>query len=394
MNQKILDTEVQHFINKHLNEDLVKLVLAGSPFHGISIQELAEQIVSKKKCKNKLPLFFNSKNIYYPARVNIEQTSSEITAGYKAGLISGDSLLDITGGFGVDDIAFAEKFRKVIHCEIIKELSNIAAHNFKILNKKNIEACTGNGIEYLQENKVRFNWIYSDPSRRDEANKKVFLLKDCLPDIPENLDFLFDHTTNILLKLSPVLDISSSVKELKFVKEIHIVAVENEVKELLIILKKDYSEKIIIKTVNFKKDREDYFESVFGSSGTPVFSLPENFLYEPNAAIMKAGLFNDVSAKLGVNKLHNNSHLYTSRKLMDFPGRRFRILQSVSYDRKKLKKMISSGKAHITIRNFPENVATIRKKTGLKEGGDLYLFFTTDINNKHLVLICEKVKIN
>jgi len=391
LNRFILDTEVQSFINRHLNDDPVKMILSGSPFPQVSIQELVEQIISKRKCKSKLPAWFKTERIYYPNKLNIEQTSSEVTARYKASLVSGGVLLDITGGFGIDDLAFAEKFKKVIHCEISKELSEIVNHNYNKLNVKNIETVSDDGINYLKKNKQRFDWIYSDPSRRNDVKKRVFLLQDCLPDIPQNLDLLFDHTHNLMLKGSPILDISSSIAELKYVYEIHVVAVDNEVKELLFLLKKGYNDSVLIKTVNIKKDGKELFESAFNSLAEATFSLAESYLYEPNAAIMKAGLFNEVSYQFNLHKLHNNSHLYTSHNLINFPGRRFRILQTSPYDRKKLKKMIPSGKASITTRNFPETVVQIRKKTGFKDGGDLYLFFTTDLNDKHLVLICEKV---
>ncbi len=391
MNRFILDTEVQLFINKHLRDDPVKLILVGSPFSKVSVQELAKQIISKRKCETKLPSWFATANIYYPDKLNIEQTSSEITANYKANLISGENLLDITGGLGVDDLAFADRFTKVFHCEIDKELSEIVTHNYKKLGIKNIETIADNGLNYLRRSKKKFDWIYIDPSRRNQFKWRVFLLKDCLPDIPENLNYLFEYTDQILLKVSPILDISSTITELKFVYEIHVVAVNNEVKELLFLLKKDYSEQVLIKTINIKKDTNEVFDSVYYSLSEPTYSLPESYLYEPNSAILKAGLFNEVSSQLNIYKLHKNSHLYTSRNLIDFPGRRFRILQITPYDKKQLKRLILSKKANITVRNFPETVAQIRKRTGFKEGGDLYLFFTTDLLNKHLVLVCEKV---
>lgn len=394
MNRFILDTDVQSFINKHFNDDPVKLILSGSPFPKVSIQEIVSQIISKKKCKTKLPTWFDAQEIYYPDKLNIEQTSSEITAKYKASLISGDLLLDITGGFGVDDVAFAERFKSVIHCEINTELSEIVAYNFKKLKVENVETVAVDGLQYLLKSNHKFDWIYSDPSRRNDLKERVFLLKDCLPDIPENLDFLFGYTNRILIKVSPVLDISSSISELKFVSDVHVVAVENEVKELLFILKKNYNGKISIKAINIKKDKFEVFTSESVCLTEPTFSLPESYLYEPNAAILKAGLFNEVSVEFKIHKLHRNSHLYTSNKLINFPGRRFRILQISAYDKKKLKKMIPTKKANITTRNFPETVAQIRKKIGFKEGGDLYLFFTTDLNNKHVVLICEKVMQN
>jgi len=390
LNEQILNTDIQNFINKNLQEDPTKLILKGAPFQGIAIQEIVEQIISKKKCQQKLPTWFNTPQIYYPNKLNIEQTSSEITAKYKANLINGETLIDITGGFGVDCFAFAENFKEVTHCEINKELSKIVKHNYDKLKINDIETKAINGLEYLENNKQKYDWIYADPSRRNDLKGKVFLLKDCLPNIPENLDLFFKYTNCILLKLSPILDITATINELKFIKEIHVIAINNEVKELLFLLEKNFISTIKINATNIKKGTIDFLNSFANSNVKATYSLPQTYLYEPNSAILKAGLFNEVSHQLKIDKIHINSHLYTSKVLVNFPGRSFKILDIIKYDKKKIKKLIPSKKANITIRNFPETVVQIRKKTGLKEGGDSYLFFTTDLNNKHIVIFCEK----
>ena len=389
MNQNILNTETQDFITKNLKSDIAKLLFKGSPFKDISIKEIVEQIESKSKSKSKLPKWFESKNIYYPNKLNIEQTSSEITANYKAKLLSGNTIIDLTGGFGVDCFAFSTIFKEVTHCEINNELSAIVKHNFKVLNTKNITTIAIDGLAYLKTQK-EFDWIYIDPSRRNDIKGKVFLLNDCLPNIPENLDLLFKHSKNILIKASPLLDITSAINELKFVKEVHIIAVQNEVKELLFVLDKLYKGCITIKTVNLTKHPEEHFEAIFKDTLKATYSEPQTYLYEPNSAILKAGLFNEVSVELSVSKLNINSHLYTSSTLQTFPGRSFKVLQQTSYNLKALKKILPSKKANITTRNFPETVAQIRKKTKLKDGGDTYLFFTTDCDENKIVLICER----
>lgn len=391
MNQKILNKEVQNFINSNLKSDMTKLILKGSPYEDVSIQEIAGQIVAKNSCEKKLPTWFNSENIYYPNKLNIEQTSSEITAKYKSDLVSGDTLIDITGGFGVDAYFFSQKVAKITHCEINEELSVIASHNFNYLKPKNIKIHLGDGIEFLKKYNKKFDWIYADPSRRNDAKGKVFLLEDCLPNIPENLNLLFEKTNNILLKISPILDITSAVNELQFVKEIHVVAIENEVKELLFLLEKNYTKNIQVKTINIAKNSTQKFDFNLNESSTATFSKPKKYVYEPNAAILKSGAFLQVSEKLNIAKLHQNSHLYTSNHLIDFPGRRFEINHCISYDKKQLLQLIPSKKANIAIRNFPEPVSKIRKKIKFKDGGNQYLFFTTNVNNKHIVLICEKV---
>lgn len=390
MNENILNPEVQKFISEHLNDDLSKLIFKGSPFDSITVQELAEQIVSKKKSEHKLPTWFTTENIYYPNKINIEQTSSEITAKYKSDLISGTSFIDITGGFGIDDYYFAKKFSSGVHCELNSELSAIAQHNFEQLGVSNVEFIKGNGVEYILKNDTLYDWIYSDPSRRNESKGKVFLLADCLPDIPSNLDELFHKTDHILLKLSPVLDITSALNELKYTKEIHIVGVNNEVKELLFILQKGFIGNPAVKTVNISKKKTEYFDFNYREESPVSYSNPKTYLYEPNTAILKSGGFSQVSTQLGVDKLHQHSHLYTSSQLIEFPGRSFKIEAVLPYDKKKLKQLIPSKKANITVRNFPETVQQIRKKTGFKDGGEYYLFFTTSEAEKKIVILCEK----
>jgi len=388
LNPAILHKEVQDFIHEHLQSDISKVLFKGSPFQQVNIRELVEQIEAKKRSKKKLPLWFSTQNIYYPNKLNIEQTSSEITATYKSSLISGSSFIDLTGGFGIDSYYFSKRFDQVTHCEINANLSEIVAHNYTQLEAQHIKTIAQNGLTYLSSQQ-HFDWIYIDPSRRDAIKGKVFLLKDCLPNVPENLELLFEHTENLLLKVSPMLDIASAINALNFVKEVHVVAVNNEVKELLFLLEKEYNSPIKIKTINIGSKRHQYFNTFYKQETNIEFSAPKRYLYEPNAAVLKAGLFNQL-VTLGVSKLHQNSHLYTTDAIVDFPGRSFTIKHTIPYDKKLLKKLIPSQKANITVRNFPHTVAEIRKKTKLKEGGHQYLFFTKDILNKYVVLICEK----
>ena len=187
MNNSILNIEVQKFINFNLNSELASLLFKKSPFQEVDIKELVEQIEAKNKCKSKLPTWYNTENIYYPNKLNIEQTSSEITADYKSRLVSGKSLIDITGGFGVDSFYFSKQMKNVIHCEWNKELSSIVSHDYKQLQVSNIETKAVNGLDYLSSQKQAFDWIYIDPSRRHVGKGKVFFLKDCEPNLPEYL---------------------------------------------------------------------------------------------------------------------------------------------------------------------------------------------------------------
>ncbi len=391
MNSAILHKDVQQFITDNLKSDITKLIFKGSPFTDVSVQELANQIVAKQKSINKLPSWFSTENIYYPEKISIEQTSSEVTAKYKSKIVSGKNIIDITGGFGIDCFYFSEHFKVVTHCEINNNLSEIVKHNYQQLKKENITTFSGDGLQFLKDSEENFDCIYIDPSRRNDIKGKVFLLKDCLPNVPENIDFLFSKTNQILLKNSPILDITSAINELKFVKEIHVVALQNEVKEVLFLLEKNYEETIEIKTINIGKKEVQKFNFNFKENVFSNYSEPLNYLYEPNSAILKSGAFHQISRQLNVFKLHQHSHLYTSENKLEFPGRVFKIINIIPYDKKKIGKLLPEKKANITTRNFPKTVDKIRKETKIKDGGDTYLFFTTINSNDLVVVFCKKI---
>ncbi len=361
-------------------------------FKNITIQELIEQIEAKKRCKIKLSKWFNTENIYYPNKLNIEQTSSEITAEYKANIIHGESIIDITGGFGVDCLYFSKKYKNVYHCEINSKLSQIVSHNYNQLNIKNITTVCNDGLVFLKESNKEFDVIYIDPSRRNDKKGKVFLLSDCLPNVPENIDFLFKKSNKILIKTSPLLDLSNAINELKYVKEIHIVAVKNEVKELLFNLEKGFTGKINIITANLNKGKNEAFRfSKENNNSLPNYGTPKKYLYEPNAAILKSGGFNQVALQFNLLKLHQHSHLYTNEKLVPFPGRSFEIVEVLDYNKKILKKRFKKQKFNVTTRNFPKSVENIRKELDIRDGGEQYLFFTTNTNNEKIVVLCNKI---
>ncbi len=365
----------------------MSVLLKKCPFPGISPQELAEQVQAKEKCEKKLPTWFHTAGIYYPNKLNIEQCSSEITAGYKAQIVGGKTLVDMTGGFGVDTYFFSKKTDTVFHCEINANLSQIATHNFKVLGLKNVETIPMDGMEFLSGSTKGFDWIFIDPSRRSESKGKVFLLSDCTPNIVEHLPLLFKKSNRILVKTSPLLDITSGLNQLSHVKEIHVVAVKNEVKELLWVLEKGYEGEIKIRTINLKRPKPQCFDFILSEEKKTLapFGLPLTYLYEPNAAILKAGAFKQITTSLDLKKLGEHSHLYTSEHLVEFPGRTFKIEQVIGYSKKDLKPLMGI-KANVTVRNFPDNVAKIRKKLKIKDGGDNYLFFTK-LHNDHLVVI-------
>ncbi|WP_297694239.1 class I SAM-dependent methyltransferase [uncultured Eudoraea sp.] len=391
MNKDILKTGVQHYINNNLNTDILSVLLKRSKFDAISSKELAQQIEGKKKCSSKIPTWFRTAKIYYPPKINIEQSSSEKTASYKAGLVKGKSLLDVTGGFGVDSYFFGQHIHQVTLCEISKELSEITAYNLPVLGAINVNVLNTDGIDYLEKFDGIFDWIYIDPSRRDKSKGKVFKLSDCVPDVTVHLELLKAKSKGILLKTSPLLDITKGLKELGSVKEIHVVAVNNEVKEVLWVIKDNNHVEPLLKTINLKNSADEVFifKRSEENSIQSEFSVPLKYLYEPNAAILKAGAFKAIGNQFHLKKLHEHTHLYTSEEKVKFPGRIFKILSVYPYNKKSIT-ALHADKANITIRNFPVSVADIRKKHKIKEGGNLYLFFIRDLNDKLQILKCAK----
>lgn len=392
MNFSILNKNIQEFITQNTGVSISKLALQKNPFPEVDWIAVLNQIEARTKAKDKLPTWFSTENIIYPSKVSVEQTSSEKTAEYKASLISGKSLIDLTGGFGVDDYYFSKKFNVVAHCEINEDLSNIVKHNFEQLKVENCDFYAADSADVLDKSEIKWDWIYIDPSRRNDAKGKVFMLKDCLPNVPESLDFYFEKSNSILIKTAPLLDISAGLSELKFVKNIHIIALENEVKELLFEIHNQYKGSITLKTANILKDKIETFDFVLDDEMDFMpYELPKKYIYEPNSAIMKSGGFDEVSSIFKIGKLHKHSHLYTSNELIDFPGRAFEIEKVIPYNKNDMKTELVNEQANITTRNFPETVENIRKKWKIKNGGNKYCFFTTDKNDNKIVLICRKI---
>ena len=386
-----LSADLKQFINDNLKQDINNLALKKNPFPDYEWSWILNQIQAKQKAEKKLPTWFANDDVIFPSTLSIEQTSSETLAQFKSALISGENLIDLTGGFGVDDFYFAKRFKKVIHCEFQEDLSAIVQHNFKVLNVENIQTVSGDSISYLEKSTEKFDWIYIDPARRDDKKTKVFLLKDCTPNVVELHDLLFEKSDNILIKVAPLLDISSILNELKNVKTIYAIGLQNEVKELLIVLEKSFVGKPELIAVNISNDgfiHQDTFS--LNDAIDSQLSLPLNYLYEPFSSYLKIGVYNHLAIKFKVQKLHKHSHLYTSNKLIDFPGRSFKIEQVIPYNKKEIK-FLENTKCNITTRNFPLKVEEIRKKHKIKDGGDVYAFFTTDLNNDKIVVICKKI---
>ena len=372
---------------------MTTLLLQAKKCPNLNIPNLVLQIKARQKAKSKLPEWFENEDIIFPKMLSIEQCSSEITAKFKAYLVSGETLIDLTGGMGVDVAYMSKNFTKAFYFEQNVDLLNVTKYNFEQLGIENVVFVAGDSVENLSEF-GKDSWIYLDPHRRDDTGSKVVRLQDCEPNILAIKDLLFEYTENILLKASPMLDIDLAISDLGNVSNVYIVAVENEVKEVLFHLEKSKSEEVILNAVNLTKNNSTTLS--FTKSGEKNASIKlssaNQYLYEPNAAIMKSGGFRFVAEHFDLQKVAPHSHLYTSEELVEnFQGRAFKIIGVCKLDKKEISKYLTDNKANITIRNFPLTVQQIRDKLKLSDGGSEYLFATTDAQNQKIVIVCRKL---
>lgn len=384
----------QEFILTHENEDVRDLALR---FSGENMPFLLVQIAGRQMARHKIPSWYRIIEIIYPVHLSLEQASSEITAMYKRSLLpeKGRRFVDLTGGMGVDFSFMAPSFSHSLFLEQDEELCRIAAHNLGLLGLEDAAISNGMSETFLPQME-KVDLIYLDPSRRDEGGRKVFHMEDCSPDLTQLKDQLLEKADRVMIKYSPMLDISLAMKRVGDVSEVHVVSVENECKELLFLLTKDAGE-CRYHAVNLYRGgekkvfcftrEEEMLEAV-------LTSQPCRYLYEPNASVMKAGAFNAVANRYQLKKLHKHSHLYTSDLVVpDFPGRIFTIDEVIVPNKKNIRRFVSvTEKVNIAVRNFPISVAEIRRKTGLKDGGESYLFATTLADGQKVWIVGKKVK--
>lgn len=391
--KELLKPEIQQFIKAHEKDDPVTLILKHKEVYGVSMKLIAAQITARQKAKTKLPEWYASESVIFPPTISMEQCSSEITAKYKASIISGNSLIDLTGGAGVDTYYLSKSFEKTTYIEQNEELASITSDNLRSLGATNI-VCKNDKAENFLKHASKVDVIYLDPARRDEHAQRVFRFGDCEPNVTEILPDLMSRANTVLVKASPMLDTESSVQDLRFVHEIHIVSVENECKEVLYLLRQHEENNPLIHTVNIRKGgaRQSFsFRKSSEVNATVEYGLPDKFLYEPNSAILKAGAFKSIAQAYDIKKLHAHTHLYTSStENTDFPGRRFSIINVVPYNKKAVAAYLPGKKANISARNFPDEVSAIKKKLGLKDGGNIYLFAFTDKEENKRIAITER----
>ncbi|WP_421977727.1 THUMP-like domain-containing protein [Roseivirga seohaensis] len=392
MIEALLTPEVQKFIRDHENDDPATLMLRAKQYADFPLKEVVEQIQSRKKAKAKLPTWYAATDLIYPPPLSLEQSSSALTAEYKASLFSGGKFVDLTGGMGIDFSFLSKSFKNGFYVERQTNLVEIARHNMKCLGLTSAEFHPTEAEDFLNKTSEKFDLIFLDPARRGNHDQKVFRIEDCEPNVLSLLPLMKAKGRSILVKTSPLLDIKGAIKDLGGATEVQVVAINNEVKELLFIIDDKASENPIIKAIDLTNGEVAFeFNYEEEQSVHLAHRSIDSYLYEPNVAILKAGAFKSIAARLGLTKLHVNSHLYTSKTLVaNFPGRSFKVIAEISLSKKELRKAIPNMKANITVRNYPMTVEQMRKKTGLKDGGDFYIFATTDQDGKKVVL-CEKV---
>ena len=377
MKTEILNKEVQNYINANLETDLHSLLLKKSPFSEVSMQEMVQQIKGKKVAHRKFP-FLLKENIVFPPNLNLEQASSQSTAEFKADNLNGKKFLDLTCGFGIDAYFLSQNFGEITLVEKNPELLDVVKHNWKILNKK-ATFVNENLEHFLAKNSERFDVIYLDPARRDSEKNKKFLLEDLSPNLLEIQDQLLEISSQIIIKLSPLIDISYLISVLKNVAKIQIIAVRNEVKELIVFLEKARKgDDVEISCINLESDDAEFaFQFKEEKTAVSAFSEPQQFLYIPNNAVLKSGAFNLISQFFNGKKLHPNTHFYTSDKRIErFPGR---ILEINMIDSKHIRK---GEKYNIISKNYPLSPDEIKKKYKILDGGNCYLIFTQTQNRK------------
>ena len=374
--------DTKQFIADHLHDDVSELALKYRNAK-VDMALALRQIEARQLLRKKVPSWSDNEELLFPARLSIEQCSSEATARYKASLMHGVSFADLTGGLGVDCYFISQNFQHSDYVEMNPELCELAKHNLAgpIIHNEAAE-------DFLQSCDP-LDCLFIDPARRDVHGRKVVCVADCNPNVVEIQDLMLQKAQKVMIKLSPMLDISQALKELRHIKEIHVVAVENECKELLFILEPNFSGEPIITCVNLESQQPSV---TFTLEEERVATLQlakevEHYLYEPNAALMKGGCYRLLSQHFGVQKLHRNSHLYTSDLLIpDFPGRIFEVDDWAVYGKKAQALLDGVNKASIAVRNFPMTVAEIRKKLKIADGDQVYLFATT-LSDEQKILI-------
>ena len=400
---EMFDPATLDFIRQHADDDVRLLALQATRWPAVDIRRAIDQIAGRRTARTKLPSWAAIEGLVYPPHLSMEQCSSEQTAVYKADVarrLGGESFVDLTGGFGVDFAFIARRFRQAVYVERQANLCEVARHNFGLLGLSQARVVCADGIVFLRETEP-VGLIFIDPARRNDHGGKTFAIADCTPDISKMVLELLEKAAHILVKLSPMLDWHKAVADLEStvcaVSEAHIVAVKNECKELLLVLSRRRKHEDEVLRVVCVNDGNVFSYTEDDANGSCLQLVGGEFhggmhLYEPHSAVMKAGCFGLLSTLFNVEAVAHDSHLFVSGELVPaFPGRRFRVDAVTSMNKKTLKKALAGiSQANIAVRNFPLSAVELRRRLRLKDGGDVYLFATTDAVGRHWLLVCSK----
>ena len=389
--------DLKAFIMSRRSDDPLTLALQQKKYPHLDMKFVAQQVEGYSMAKDKLPSLALCDDFVYPPKLNREQCSSEATAIFKAEEYAhGKTIADITGGLGIDSIFMAKVATSITYIEQNEELCNIAKHNFQALSLSNIQYLCTDGIRFLKETDRHFNLIYIDPARRDDQGRKVSAFENCTPNILDNIDLLLSKADHILIKSSPMIDISMALNQLRNVISITVLSVRNECKEVLFLCSAaKTAEYAPCRCVNIRTNG-DMDNLTFSRETENTLTIPYtasigNDIYDPNVSLLKAGAFKTVAQIYNVAKLHRNTHLYTNTEIIkDFPGRVFRVIKELRVSAKDIAGELPGGKAHIIVRNYPLSSQELQKKLHLKEGGNLFVIALTKCDEKKTLLLCSK----
>jgi len=386
-----LNETTKQYIRENLNADVPTLALKKAPV-GTDVSLALRQIAARQLLLKKVPQWAGNEDLLFPMHLSVEQCSSEAAAKYKASLVDGQSFLDLTGGMGIDTYYISQHFQQTDYVERQTELCDLARHNFEVL-KADVKVWNETAEEYLNHCD-RKDCIFIDPARRDEHGRKTVSIGDCTPDVAGLQEALLEKAETVMVKLSPMLDISKALEELHHVKEVHVVAVANECKELDFVLERDYQGETRFTCVNLLTNQPilHFTQQEEHDSQGRLADGVLKYLYEPNPAVMKAGCYKLLTSRFDVLKLHKNSNLYTSERLVpDFPGRIFEVEGWAPYNKKVKQTLLRDvDKASIAVRNFPLSVAEVRKALKIADGDAIFLFATTLRGEEKVVIRTKK----
>lgn len=375
-------TDILTFAREHRDEDPIKLLLQQQRYPDIDMGLVVQQLEGHRQASAKWPTLGNCEGYFFPPKLNREQSSSEATARFKAHLfdqLGRGTFADLTGGMGVDTYFISLLASQTTYFELNPPLYSITCQNFEALGKKDIVCHNVDSIEYLRQHFEQYDTMLIDPARRDRQGNKVAAFEDCTPNLLDNLVLLCNRCRHLIVKASPMIDLHQAVNQLGSVADIHIVAVNNECKEVLFLFSDTSTAEPTIYCHNLPYATSQHFTWTEEESATPLFATTVGkYLYEPNVALMKGGCYRLLSQRFGIHQLARNTHLYTTDRLIaDFPGRRFEVLQEVPLNAKKIRSVVPNGHAHVVTRNYPISAPQLQQRLKLLEGGDLFVIAAT-----------------